>query len=123
METVDVLMKMPKIDGYEYTGEWRIPKPGEAFVCSVSLLGSNLSYPGTVARPILRKVQVWKRLTLEKALEMGKTRKKFTFRINSHSQPFSDTVDYLDLNPDTRSNVRMSHYGWGCASDIEYLEE
>jgi hypothetical protein len=65
---------------------------------------------------------------LEKALEMGKTRNKFTFRLAlghspSHFTTFKDTVDYIDLNPGTRANVRMGYYGWGCTSDIEYLEE
>jgi hypothetical protein len=130
METVDVLMKMPKIEGYEYTGEFRLVLDDEFFLSdasgSVRQCGTMCS-PGS-ARPILRKAQVWKKLTLEKALEMGKTRNKFTFRLAlghspSHFTTFKDTVDYIDLHPATRANVRMGYYGWGCTSDIEYLED
>lgn len=127
METVDVLMKMPKIDGYEYTGEWRIPEIGEEYTCSVACKPTSIGYSSSVARPILRKAEVWKPLTLEKALEMGKTRKKFKFRMYPYAvkiapTSFEDTVDYIDLNPDTRSNLRFGYYGWAASSDVEYLE-
>jgi hypothetical protein len=128
METVDVLMKMPKIDGYEYTGEYLAAMPNDFYYCPVHGEICKAECAGMIPRPILRKAEVWKPLTLEKALEIGKSRKKFTFRLAlghlpGHCTTFEDTIDYIDLNPDTRANIRMSYYGWGCTSDIEYLED
>jgi hypothetical protein len=84
---------------------------------------------GSYIYPILRKSQVWKRLTLEEALEFGKARTKVTFKYTplgpnvTAGTKFSDTVDYIDLNPTTRSNVRLGYYGWSSVNDLEYLEE
>ena len=127
METVDVVMKMPKIAGYEYTGEYRKAKVSEFYYSPISEEIRKAETDGIIERPILRKAEVWKPLTLEKALEMGKTRSKFRFRMYPYAvkiapTSFSDTVDYIDLNSDTRNNVRFGYYGWASCSDVEYLE-
>lgn len=124
-------MKMPKVDGYEYTGEWRIPKVGEEYTCSVACKPALAAFSSAVARPILRKAEVWKPLTLEKALEMGKTRKSFSFRMvtprvgysSMVGVPFPASVLGIDLDSATNKNVRLSYCGWVNSSDMEYLEE
>ena len=129
METVDVLMKMPKIEGYEYTGEYRVPVEGEYYM---DLDGNAMSAGrgAVLKRIILRKAEVWKPLTLEKALEMGKTRGQFIFRACIGREmgikpglSFNDSVNLIDLDPATRSNVRLRYFGWVNVADLEYLEQ
>jgi hypothetical protein len=131
METVDVLMKMPKIDGYAYTGEWRHVVPGESFLSDATMnvrVRDDMCNPQT-PRAILRKAEVWKPLTLEKALEMGKARKVCRFRlirINGHAMTtagFRSSIELIDPAPATENTIRLSGYGWFRDSDIEYLEE
>lgn len=57
MEYIDVTLKLPKLDGYEYTGEYRRPEVGEYFLniddnAKQSLKGQFFSYP------ILRKTTI-----------------------------------------------------------------
>ncbi len=126
METVDVLMKMPKIDGYEYTGEYRIVESRELCFYHGNAKKWETGCSSMFHYPILRKAQVWKRLTLEKALEFGKTRVLRRFRcsegVNAPPGPeFTSTVDYIDLK--APSNVRLSEYGWRNSDFLEYLED
>lgn len=132
METVDVLMKMPKVDGYEYTGEWRHVNQGDWFLSDATggpREANDFCHPSS-PRPILRKAEVWKPLTLEKALEMGKTRMLCTFRLviprigypSAVGTGFRAMVTTIDLDTATDKNIRLTHYGWVKDSDLEYLE-
>ena len=78
MGTVDVLMKMPKIEGYEYTGEWRSVAAGEISVYNGEPRVWSSRSSGEY--PILRKAEVWKPLTLEVAMDFAKNREKITLR-------------------------------------------
>lgn len=80
METVDVVIKMPKIEGYEYTGEFRVPVEGERYVDIYGKLSEPAGTQGYLTRAILRKAEVWKRLTLEVAMDFAKNREKITLR-------------------------------------------
>lgn len=80
METVDVLMKMPKVEGYEYTGEFRVPVEGERYVDIYGKLSGPAGPQCYIPRAILRKAEVWKRLTLEVAMDFAKNREKITLR-------------------------------------------
>lgn len=129
METVDVLMKMPKVEGYEYTGEYRVPRMGESCWSPVTESIQECEGHGTLARAILRKAEVWKPLTLEKVLEMGKSRDQYKFRACIGREmgvkpglSFNDSVKLIDLDPATRSNVRLGYFGWINVADLEYLE-
>lgn len=86
METVDVLMKMPKIEGYEYTGEWRVPEEGEHYA-GLDAQPVQASTGAYLKRPILRKAEVWKPLTLEKAIEVYQSRNSITWRLTGGDKP------------------------------------
>lgn len=58
-ETVEVVVKLPVISGYEYTGEYRLPAPGERFLWqfSTGYKAQQMSleppaYPVPIMRPI-----------------------------------------------------------------------
>lgn len=128
METVDVLMKMPKIEGYEYTGEFRAPVEGERYVDIYGKLSAPAGPQCYLTRAILRKAEVWKPLTLEKALELGKSGGKHQFRLPSHhcvvgKIVYTDSVDYIDLQPSSKLDIRLANYGWAHHTKIEYLEQ
>lgn len=133
METVDVLMKMPKIEGYEYTGEWRHVVDNEFFLSDATgtMRQRNEICNPCSPRPILRKAEIWRPLTLEKALEMGKARMLCTFRLviprigypSAVGTGFRAMVVTIDLDSGTGKRIRLTHYGWVKNSDLEYLEE
>lgn len=79
METVEVLMKMPKIEGYEYTGEYRQAKAREAVLDSDALL-RDFPFRTVGQYPILRKAEVWKPLTLEDIWRLGQSKKVVRLR-------------------------------------------
>jgi len=87
METVDVLMKMPKIEGYEYTGEFRIPNEGERYVDIYGGLSAPAGPKCYLFRAILRKAEVWKPLTLEKAIEVYRSGSSITWRFAGGDKP------------------------------------
>lgn len=86
METVDVLMKMPKIDGYEYTGEFRKANPGDCYYCNIDRGVKQTSIASRFEKIILRKVENWKPLTLEKAVEFYASGNSITWRFAGGEQ-------------------------------------
>lgn len=128
METVDVLIKMPKIEGYAYTGEFRVPVEGEYYMDIYGKVYGPVGMGCYLTRPILRKAEVWKPLTLEKALELGKSGGKHQFRLPSFhcvgvKIVYTDSVDYIDLQPSSKLDIRLANYGWAHHTKIEYLEQ
>ena len=79
MKTVDVLMKMPKIEGYEYTGEWRSVEPGEASVYNGEV--RVWSFRSSGEYPVLRKVENWKPLHSGQACYFGENQKQIKLKI------------------------------------------
>ena len=80
METVEVLMQMPKIEGYEYTGEYRQAEAGEISVYDINGIPKVWPFESTGQYPILRKLEIWKPLTLGKAVEFMANRTPVTMR-------------------------------------------
>jgi hypothetical protein len=76
-------------EGYEWAGEVRCPKKDELYLSGYVSAGDV----GEVQRasynfangmfPILRKIEVWVPLTLDKAIELFKARKPVTYRRKS----------------------------------------
>lgn len=125
METVDVLMKMPKVDGYEYTGEWRIPNIGEKYTCSVACKPASVGFSSIIARPILRKAEVWKTLTLEKAVGFMTSRTPVAMRYvnwapgRTRTETITSIYMHTGLHPaiDLEGRGNTAHL-----SNIQYLE-
>lgn len=56
METVKVQIELPTLEGYEYTGEFRLPKMGEWYLCHASgPMFAQVDFE-LYSFPILRKV-------------------------------------------------------------------
>jgi hypothetical protein len=134
METVYVLIKMPKIEGYDYTGEYRVPYGGEYYFD----LDGNAMLAGRGAmlrRIILRKVENWKPLTLEKVIDCYVTQKPLTYRPCSDKGKGEVRTDVVSgiyrsalrfecvdfLNSDNGTGAL--YYAQYSTKDLEYLED
>lgn len=131
METVDVLMKMPKIEGYEYTGEYREAVPGDCYYCNIDRVAKQTPIGSMFEKIILRKAEAWKPLTLEKAIEFVQNKKVVRLRrINCLCVAASLTdaisrvsVDSLSRYPSI-STVGHGHlHIGGTDGNWEYLEQ
>lgn len=87
METVDVLMKMPRIEGYEYTGEYREAVPGDCYYCNIDRVAKQTPIGSIFQKIILRKAEVWKPLTLEKAIAFYQSGNSITWRFAGGDKP------------------------------------
>lgn len=125
METVDVLMKMPKVDGYEYTGEYRVPRMGETHWSPVSRDVYKCGCDGLVARAILRKAEVWKPLTLDKAVEFMASRTPVTMRyVNwAPGRKRTDTITSIYMHTGLHPAIDLEGRGnTAHLSNVQYLE-
>ena len=125
METVDVLMKMPKIDGYEYTGEYRKAKVTEFYFSPISGQIQIAEMDGIIERPILRKAEVWKQLTLNKAVEFMTSRTPVTMRyVNwAPGRTRTDTITSIYMHTGLHPAIDLEGRGnTAHLSNVQYLE-
>ena len=127
METVDVLMKMPKIYGYEYTGEYRHVVPSESFLSDATM---NVRVRDKICnvqapRAILRKAEVWKPLTLNKAVEFMVSRTPVTMRYMNWAPGRKRTETITSIYMHTGLHPAIDLEGRGNTahlSNVQYLE-
>lgn len=68
-------------EGYEWTGEFRKVLRGELYICNEGKVDKwDVSAQSNSRYTILRKAEVWKQLTPEKAFEFMVSRKQVTLR-------------------------------------------
>jgi hypothetical protein len=126
METVEVLMQMPKVEGHEYTGEYRQVQIGEISVYNPDGTPRVWPFPSTGEYPILRKVEIWKPLTLEKAVEFMVNRTDVTMRYvncqpgKTEKQKITNIYMHVGIQPsiDLGGRGATAHL-----RNIQYLEQ
>ena len=111
-------------EGYEWTGEYREARPDELYLTRHPFV-ERWEGPGTSCSKyaIIRKAEVWKQLTPEKALEFMVSRQQVTLRHSvwrGTGRTQRQTIDkiYYMLGDLSISIPDQSHI-----HNVEYLEE
>lgn len=129
MTKVEVRLDLEIPEGFEWTGAIRCPQEGEYYLvnwaktCDPRVVQSNF-YFVTEKYPILRKAEVWKKLTLEKVLEHMKSREPITLRHtlrNKKDETATVTIDTLHANP--YGTLYFKVFQSSHVDLLEYLEE
>ena len=129
MIKVEVRLDLEIPEGFEWTGEIRCPKEGECYLAnwaktaSVRVVKAEFEFV-TEKYPILRKAEVWKKLTPEKVLEHMKSRKPITLRHTlriKKDETATVTIDALYANP--YGTLYFKVFETSHVDLLEYLEE
>jgi hypothetical protein len=112
-------------EGYEWTGECRKALRGEWHLSNEGIPEIwDVTAQSCSRYPILRKAEVWKQLTPEKAFALLMSRKQVTFRHLAwrySKETLTRTIDsiYFGANNTLCIELRTEAY----ISNVEYLEE
>ncbi len=129
MVKVEVRLDLEIPAGFEWTGAIRCPREGEFYLANWAKTAyvhvSEAQFDFTTEKyPILRKAEVWKKLTPEKVLEHMKSRKPITLRHtlrNKENETATVSIDALHAN---NYGILYIHVFVSSHVDLlEYLEE
>lgn len=127
MQTDRLTIEVKVPDGYELTGEYRLPLEFEVYLAGYTSYSNNTE--AIVAQrdlqtgrfPILRKAQVWKQLTPAKAVEFMQSGMRVTLRHRSGTSTTSQRIESIFLY-NNRPSIKQDDMN-NFIDNISYLEE
>lgn len=103
---MNVQIDLPDVSGFEYTGEYRVPKKGEWFLCCENLSALEAQGGWTSFRPILKKKAPVYKVTmvdtgreLFKYVEMKALEHAMRIINSMNANPDREAVDYDSYSP------------------------